>query len=318
MVNLVLLNLLESVLGKGKPTARGNYAFTCPNCNHHKPKLEVCLDPEEVSTKGKSIYQHYGCWTCNFRGEKISTLLKKIKAPKSKFEELNLALGTTDAKPNYDKYKNFKIELPTEFISLKNKDKLSITGRHAYKYITKKRNLTSYDIEKYNIGYCEEGKYENRIIIPSYDSKGELNYFISRSFLPDEPRKYNNPPSSRDIIPFELFINWDLPIILCEGVFDAISLKRNTIPLLGKTITEGLMKKLISSKVNKIYIVLDNDAIKTSIQHCELLINEGKKVYFVNLPGKDPAEIGFINMLDILYKTTPLTLSDLMKLKLDI
>ena len=38
------------------------------------------------------------------------------------------------------------------------------------------------DILKHNIGYCDEGKYSNRIIIPSYDSDGQLNFFVGRDF----------------------------------------------------------------------------------------------------------------------------------------
>ena len=41
MINELLVNLVNSVLGTGKRTARGNQAYTCPFCNHHKPKLEV-------------------------------------------------------------------------------------------------------------------------------------------------------------------------------------------------------------------------------------------------------------------------------------
>jgi hypothetical protein len=44
MENNALLLLLESVLGKGKATSKGNYAFNCPLCNHHKPKLEINLE----------------------------------------------------------------------------------------------------------------------------------------------------------------------------------------------------------------------------------------------------------------------------------
>ena len=74
------------------------------------------------------------------------------------------------------------------------------------------------------------------VIIPSYDENGELNYFISRSFEKDAFIKYRNPDCSRDIIAFELFINWSSPLILCEGAFDALAIKRNAIPLLGKNI----------------------------------------------------------------------------------
>ena len=92
------------------------------------------------------------------------------------------------------------------------------------------------------------------IIIPTYDKDGRLNYFTARSFDKNSYIKYRNPQASRDIIPNEHFINWRLPIIICEGLFDAISIKRNAIPLLGKNIQSNLMKKIVSSFVQKIYI----------------------------------------------------------------
>ena len=43
MENAALIVLLESILGKGQSTSKGNYAFNCPLCTHHKPKLEINL-----------------------------------------------------------------------------------------------------------------------------------------------------------------------------------------------------------------------------------------------------------------------------------
>ena len=60
-----------------------------------------------------------------------------------------------------------------------------------------------------------------------------------------------------------------IPIILCEGLFDAMAIKRNAIPLLGKNIQSNLMKKIVTSVVNKIYIALDRDAIKQALNFCE-------------------------------------------------
>lgn len=322
MIDEVLLNLVESVLGPSIPTSRGNHAFKCPTClkQDGKHKLEICFDTEGVNKKGKPAYQNYGCWRqCGLQGERIYTLFKKLEVDPSKFESLSFIDKTTKANPNYNKQKQTtKIKLPKEFKSLNNYSNLDIVGKHAFKYLTKTRNLTLLDIQKYNIGYCSEGRYSNRVIIPSYDENGELNYFTSRTFLPDEPRRYDNPPLSRNIIPLEMFINWDLPIILCEGMFDAITLKRNTIPLLGLSITEGLMKKLSTNKVEKIYLILDKEEQKKAISQSEKLINEGKKVYLVNLDKKDPSEVGFVNMLNILYNTKPLTLYDLMELKFNL
>jgi len=187
--------------------------------------------------------------------------------------------------------------------------------RHAVNYL-KKRNVSKHDIMKYNIGYCTEGLYKNMIIIPTYDANGKLNYFTGRSFEKDPYVKYRNPQVSRDVIPNEHFINWDIPIILCEGLFDAIAIKRNVIPLLGKNIQNNLMKKIVTSLVDKIYIALDRDAIKQALRFCEMLLAEGKEVYLVDLQDKDPSEMGFENFTKLIHTTKPLTYYNLMERKL--
>ncbi len=98
--------------------------------------------------------------------------------------------------------------------TFKNITQTNISGRQALAYL-KSRNITDEDILKYNIGYCETGPYKNMVVIPSYDANGSLNYYTGRSFEKEPKIKYKNPSVSRDIIPFELFINWDIPFILC-------------------------------------------------------------------------------------------------------
>ena len=156
------------------------------------------------------------------------------------------------------------------------------------------------------------------IIIPSYDANGNLNYFTGRSFEKEPYIKYRNPEASRDIIPFELFINFDLPLVLCEGPFDAIAIKRNAIPLLGKNIQDSLMKKIVQSTVEKIYIALDTDAMKQAHKFAEYFINQGKEVYLVELKGKDPSEMGFKNFTKLIQNTLPISQYDLMEKKLQL
>jgi DNA primase len=143
-----------------------------------------------------------------------------------------------------------------------------------------------------------------------------LNYFTARSFEKDNPMKYKNPNSSRNIIPFEFFINWDLPLILCEGPFDAIAIKRNAIPLLGKNIQSNLMKRIVISSVKKIYIALDKDAQKKALEFCQQLMNEGKEVYLIDMQDKDPSDMGFKHFTHIIQDTEPLRFSDLLYKKL--
>ena len=111
-------------------------------------------------------------------------------------------------------------------------------------------------------------------------------------------------------------INWNVPIVLCEGPFDAIAIKRNAIPLLGKNIQSNLMKKIVTSLVDKIYIALDKDAIKQALHFCEKLMMEGKEVYFVDMQDKDPSEMGFENFTKLIQKTVPMTYSSLLEHKL--
>ena len=122
---------------------------------------------------------------------------------------------------------------------------------------------------------------------------------------------------SKDTVPFELFINWSSPLILVEGMFDALAVKRNAIPLLGKHIQRELMKKIVTSQVQKIYIALDKDAQKDAVKFCEQLMNEGKEVYLVDLEEKDPSEMGFKAVTNLIQNTLPLDQYDLMAKKLE-
>lgn len=308
MVNELLVNLVNSVLGSGKRTSRGNVAYHCPLCNHHKPKLEVQL---LENSEGK---HKWACWACGAKGQTIRSLFKRIDASPEYMNELSKYVKSTysDSTPTNQ---TIFLDLPKEYKSFINNN--TRLAKQAYSYL-KNRGLTPQDILKYNIGYCDGGLYNNMIIIPSYGNDCRLNYFTARSFEPEPYVKYRNPMVSRDIIAFEMFINWDLPIILCEGPFDAIAIKRNVIPLLGKNIQPQLMKKLVESRVQKIYIALDKDAIKKAIEFCEELLNIGKEVYLVELSGKDPAELGFEAFTKLIQTTQPLTSYRLMEYKLQL
>jgi len=307
MVNHLLLSLVNSVLGQGKPRARENYAYICPFCPNPStsPKLEICF------TENKEGINKWGCWKCLSNGKRLSSLFKKLKVPQDKFDELKQFVNI-GGDFNYTP-EEVKLELPKEFKPLTNSQ--GLTSRQALAYL-KKRNITETDIFRYNIGYCEYGDYKDMVIIPSYDSEGKLNYFMGRTIIPDSKFK-RNPQVSRNIIPFELYINWNTPITIVEGMFDAIAAKRNAIPLLGKNIQSELMKKLIQSSVEKIYIALDKDAMKQAIKHCETLMDEGKEVYLVDMDGKDPSELGFNNFTKLIQQTYPLTYENLMDKKLE-
>ena len=311
MVNQLLVSLVNSVLGSGKPTARDNYAYECPSCqNDGKKKLEIQLTE---NSEGRNQWQ---CWRCNAKGKSVYALFKLAKASADKIAEAKKLIANSKSL-KYTKVDEATLSLPKEYIALYNADTSKLSYRHAAAYL-KRRGITQEDILKYQIGYCSEGAYRNMLILPTFDAEGQLNYFTARNFDSSSSLKYRNPSASRDVIPNEYFINWNLPIVLCEGIFDAIAIKRNAIPLLGKNIQSTLMKKLITSKVHKIYIALDGDALKQSIRFCEQLMNEGKELYLVEVGDKDASEHGFHNFTKIIQQTQPLTYSNLLEYKLSL
>ena len=307
MVNQSLVALTNSVLGTGKSTARGNKAYNCPYCNHHKPKLEINF------TENKNGDNPWHCWVCDKKGKKLYQVFKQAGASDDKMAELRVIVKYVG--PETEVQVQEQVQLPKEFETFESLKSVDVEGRQALAYL-KNRGLTEDDILKYNIGYCSSGRYAKMVIIPSYDANGQLNYFTGRSFEKDPYVKYRNPSVSRDIIPFELFINWNIPLILCEGPFDALAIKRNVIPLLGKNIQSKLMKKIVTSSVEKIYIALDRDAQKQALTFCEQLLNEGKEVYLVDMQDKDPGEMGFENFTKLIQETYPLTFSGLLEKRL--
>ena len=301
MYKYELVKLLEKVLYPSYEMKGGEHAFHCPFCNHHKKKLQVNCET-----------QKWHCWVCNAGGHKIGILLRKINAPKQIISEVLKILGdykgVTDEKNEVTEY---NVSLPQCYKPLwqKSDDPLY---KNAISYL-KKRGIGGIDILRYSIGYCSSNGYSNRIIIPSYDADGKLNYFIARDMFPNSKLKYKNPPMSKDTVCFEMFVNWNEPIVLCEGVFDAISIRRNVIPLLGKFPSKTLVKRLVEKKVKTIYVALDEDAKQDALKLSKFLMDYGIKTYLLNMNDKDPSELGFNNFWKLLNSTKQSKFSDIIR-----
>ena len=302
-----LLGSLENLLGKSHKRARDNHAFHCPFCNHRKPKLEINMATNE---EGKNFWE---CWVCQTKGRTIRSLLKQLNTPKDTAVDILKYVP----RGSHIEYKQLSIiELPKEYQPLYSASTTSVVANLVRKYLYE-RGLTDNDFIKYSIGYCTTGDYGGRVIFPSYTESGTLNYFVARSY-DGNFFKYKNPETSKDIIFYENLINWNAPIILCEGVFDAIAIKRNAIPILGKSLSLSLYKKILTSKLTDIYIALDTDAQTAALSIAEKLTSAGFKVYLVELPDKDPSEMGFKSFTKLVQNATELDFSKIMLQKLNL
>ena len=304
--NKVILTL-SNALGSYSNLRGNELAFYCPFCNHHKQKLQVNTET-----------QKWHCWTCNSGGKKLTSLLRKLDVDRKTISVIREIYGDSNWTPQQeDAETKVFIQLPKEFISLAEEPKgFNPEYKHAMFYLTQ-RGIGMKEIVKYNIGYCKDGLYGRRVIIPSYDTNGQLNYFVSRSYYPDEKMKYKNPPISKNIIGFESQINWNEPIILCEGVFDAITIKRNAIPLLGKFPSKQLVEKIFMSGVTDIVISLDSDAMNEALRASEYFRKQGINVKLMQLKDKDASEIGYTKFYEELNKSKQFSTEELLLNKIN-
>ena len=302
-----VISTLTTALGVHS-TLRGNeLAFYCPFCHHHKQKLQVNTET-----------QKWHCWTCNSGGKKLTSLLRKLDVDKKTISIIREIYGDSNynSKTEDSDAKVF-ISLPKEYISLATEPKgFNPEYKHAMHYLTQ-RGIGMAEIVKYNIGYCKDGLYARRVIIPSYNSDGSLNYFISRSYYAEEKMKYKNPPISKNIICLDSQINWKEPIILCEGVFDAITIRRNAVPLLGKFPSKNLVEKIFMNGVTDIVISLDNDAINEALKVSDYFRKQGINVKLMMLKDKDAAEMGYEGFYNELNGTKEFSIEELLLSKIN-
>jgi DNA primase len=278
------IEILKEILGDYYQVGNEKL-FYCPKCKHHKKKLSVNL--------GKDMFK---CWICGWSSKSIRRLVKRYGnyIQQKTWNELSGIVEITE----YEKIflvdgeiqeKEQVLNLPDEFQSLCNRD-VSLTSLPARRYL-KDRGITKEDILFWKMGYAVSGEYAGRVIIPSFNVEGKVDYFIARTYENDWKR-YKNPEAPRDIIFNELFVDWHNDITIVEGVFDAVK-ARNAIPILGSTLRENskLFKELIKHDP-AIYIALDPDAEKKAEKLVNSLLSYGAEVYKIDIPaGKDVGDL---------------------------
>jgi DNA primase len=277
MYDVEKTEILSDIFGTPQRTGE-ELLFYCPKCKHQKKKLSCNVR--------KNAFK---CWVCNFTGSNLGRLVKRYGSFKQKQEwskcddKIDMS-STTFADTLFgEKQENETIlSLPKEFVTLTGKYNQNSSSAIKYLY---ERGITKADILAWKIGYCPDGEYAGRIIVPSFNLEGKINYFIGRSYR-DNWIKYKNPPSYKNSIIFnELYVDWSNDLILTEGVFDAI-VAGNSVPLLGSTLPEtSRLFQEIAKHDTPIYVALDPDAEKKAKNLIKDMIKYGIETYKIDVRG---------------------------------
>lgn len=294
----LLLDLITDILGEPKSQygRGGQYQFNCPICSaekgvrtDNKYNLEVNLD--------KNVYN---CWSCTDNHGSIKKLVK-LWGNRDQKKRIKILLPD-ETIINSEGEKELFDGLPKEYIYL-NSGYRSPLREKAIKYLYD-RGLTDHDIEKFKLGFAEKGKYGGRIIVPSYDKDDNVNFFTTRTFTGQKPKYLNPKIEKSDIIFNEKLISWYSTIYFVEGPFDHMVVP-NSIPGLGKIMSDEVLKIIIDNALADVVILLDGDAWKNAIELYKKL-NQGRlrdRVNIIKLPNKyDISEIKKIFGKDGLIK----------------
>lgn len=306
-----LKSLLDSFLGDSKKELDETYQlqYSCPRCREYKGKNEDRKKNLEVNIK-LGCYQ---CWSCSQYDDDMhgsilkliklygnDSIVKEYKDTLYSFKQsklYNISFDKNDFNIENSLLEKKEVKLPNNFVKFEeNKN----NNEKALNYL-KMRGIDWDIINDFNIGYTtydENNKQiSSRIILPSFNKYGELNYWTGRDFLnKDKRQKYFNPKTERkDLIFNEDKIQWDADITLVEGPFDHIVVP-NSIPLLGKALNNDfkLYNELMKNSNANINIWLDSDCPENSMQIYKLL-NHGRlynKIRIINSNiAKDPSDI---------------------------
>jgi DNA primase len=286
----VLIELLTEFLGDYKQhyESKGQISFDCPVCAEEKGldggdgkgNLEI--------NYGKHVYK---CWSCGETHGTHGPLGKLFDqyATKSQKKVYNL-IKPEELKQ--EDVKRPKLRLPEGYTTFQDSNPRFIPHMEAYRYL-QSRGITDEMIERFKIGYTVSGDFAYRIIVPSFNKEGVLNYFVARSWVPKK-MKYKNPSVPKDEIIFnESLIDWDKDVYLCEGAFDSFFLS-NSIVMLGKKMSKLLFETLYTKANAQVIICCDGDAFEDGLRVYHEL-NGGRlynKIKIVKLPvDKDVCDL---------------------------
>ena len=273
------IEFLTKVFGRSKVQNNGiELMIPCPVCKSaDKMKMNIRLD--------NGLYH---CWVCNTKGRSVARLIKHKRPDlvstwfdkyQSSFAYSNLSQLQEIQEP---------IVIPEDFglimESLKDPDAKAIRS------YANSRGISDDLLWRYRMGYSSEWRLKRRLIIPSFDDEGNLNYWTGRTIDPDNSYRYfNSPGNKKQIIFNEIDIDWTQPIYLVEGPLDLVKcVKLNATCLLGSSLTEDslLFYKLVLF-ADEIVLCMDKDARAKQDKIAELLMSYDKEVWWVDPPQGD-------------------------------
>jgi len=299
----ILLDYLESVVdSQVKSTGNGGQLHCdCPFCDDHKKRFYVSTETHQVH-----------CFNCDNPGSNGSFISFIMSIEGVSFEKAKLRytdiLGTAYIpeeivrelkehvfKPDIsDIIGKRAIPLPDEYVPL-SLDSKNLVNQRAIRYLMQ-RKVSCKQILDHKMGFCVDGEYRNRIIIPITEN-GKLKFWVARAIgnkvygsLKEKSPSNEDYQISKSQVIFNIYTASTVfnSAVLSEGIFDSLAFGDIGVSLLGKRLYDDQLAILLEYKeylTRGVYIALDYDARKNATDLAEELCHY-MPVKIINIPEK--------------------------------
>lgn len=317
----LIKELLMETGGRIDGSGKNIIVPVCPSCGKSGGKFGIYIGQE---TKNKTLFMSH-CFKCGHTTKTLEQLLDLLNRPDLKIEE-KASFAPLEIPDFFQLYDD---EIDDELVEVTMPDGWKQTSRNSY---LKQRGFTVDDFVYFPVGTTRglNFRFDDYVVFPIIDNGTIVGYVSRHTWSKDaideyntlarrkgkyEIRRYNNS-TENDFV--KLLYNYDSVIedetdtvILCEGIFDVISLTRKlelydyhrvvAVATFGKKISQAQMYKLQSKGVKTVIIGYDSDAREGILKAADNL-SEYFDVYISVLDpdgdGKDYDEADFWAIYD--------------------
>lgn len=258
------IEILKEIFPSFRLRKQVEFVTYCPSpeCKKHNAQKQYAKMKLEINL----VNDRFACWRCHYKGHSLKLLKKYGTASQSRKYAALCGLNLIES---VDAVEQRELELPAEYqFVLDSNSNLAVKCQEWLKKV----GVTERTIIQNKIGFCSSGKYRDRLLFPSIDSNGKLNYFITRHMFNDGNFKWLKCEKSlKQTIYNDIFVDWSQPVILVETVktyLKHFNLINNMIVCNGSYISKEylLFSKIVLEDCPKVFVAFDEDARREALR----------------------------------------------------
>lgn len=157
------------------------------------------------------------------------------------------------------------------------------TDNRARRYL-KSRHLSVQAMQEFAFLYCPRGEsyWQDRVIAPVFDRRGNYRMFVARAVDPLAPKRYLYPKgSTTSRLLYNLhFMRPGATVWLTEGIFDALHCFPHAVATFGKHLSDKQVFQLMLHRVSRVVLLWDAESWQETPELWDSAVSKLQKHFF--------------------------------------